>query len=228
MKCCIFIVNQALYPNHILDMLGEYYRNFAQKEDFMSTTIPIKDKNALEEFKNYYLKKGNYRNYSLIVMGLNTALRISDILSLKWSDVYNFSADRFKSHLELDEKKTGKHSVIALNHATISALHCFMEHLPDSEFSYEKYIFASKKTENKPIGRVQAYRIVKEAAAKTGLEEHISCHSLRKTFGYFAYKSGTDSVMLMEIYNHSSFRVTQRYLGIRQDERDAVFMQVNL
>lgn len=194
----------------------------------MSTTIPIKDKEVLEEFKNYYLKKGNYRNYSMIVIGLNTALRISDILSLKWSDVYNFSTDRFKSHLELDEQKTGKHSVIALNDAAVSALRCFAEHLPDSEFCRGKYIFASKKTENKPIGRVQAYRIVKEAATQTGLEEHISCHSLRKTFGYFAYKSGTDSVMLMEIYNHSSFRVTQRYLGIRQDERDAVFMQVNL
>lgn len=194
----------------------------------MSTTVPIKDKEVLEEFKRYYLKKENYRNYSLIVIGLNTALRISDILSLKWSDVYNFSTNTFKSHLELNERKTGKHSVIALNGAAISALRCFMEHLPSSEFKRGKYIFASRKAEDKPIGRVQAYRIIKEAAAWAGLEEHISCHSLRKTFGYFAYKSGTDSVMLMEIYNHSSFRVTQRYLGIRQDERDAVFMQVNL
>mgnify|MGYP002508566373 CR=1 FL=1 len=194
----------------------------------MSTTIPIKDKDVLEEFKNYYLKKENYRNYLLIVIGLNTALRISDILPLKWSDVYNFSDGRFKSHLELNEQKTGKHSVIALNSAAVSALRCLMEHLPSSKCCRETYIFASQKTENKPIGRVQAYRIIKKAASQTGLEEHISCHSLRKTFGYFAYKSGTDSVMLMEIYNHSSFRVTQRYLGIRQDERDAVFMKVNL
>lgn len=194
----------------------------------MSTTMPIKDKKVLEEFKNYYLKKENYRNYLLIVIGLNTALRISDILSLKWSDVYNFSANQFKSHLELDEQKTGKHSSIALNSAAISALRCFIEHLPASAFCRENYIFTSQKSESRPIGRVQAYRIIKEAASQTGLEEHISCHSLRKTFGYFAYKSGTDSVMLMEIYNHSSFRVTQRYLGIRQDERDAVFMQVNL
>lgn len=194
----------------------------------MSTTIPIKDKKALEAFKNYYLKKNNYRNYALIVTGLNTALRISDILSLKWSDVYNFSNDTFKSHIELYEQKTGKHSTIALNNAAVSALWCLVEHLPFTALYRGKYIFASQKLEDKPIGRVQAYRIIKKAAVETGLEEHISCHSLRKTFGYFAYKSGTDSVMLMEIYNHSSFLVTQRYLGIRQDERDAVFMQVNL
>lgn len=194
----------------------------------MSTTVPIKDKDVLEEFKNYYLKKKNYRNYSLIVIGLNTALRISDILSLKWSDVYNFSANRFKEHIELHEQKTGKQSVIALNHSAVSALQCYKNHLPASEVYKEKYIFTGQKTVNKPIGRVQAYRIIKKAATDTGLEEHISCHSLRKTFGYFAYKSGTDSVMLMEIYNHSSFIVTQRYLGIRQEERDAVFMQINL
>ena len=194
----------------------------------MSTTIPIKDKKRLEEFKNYYLKKKNYRNYALIVTGLNTALRISDILSLKWSDVYNFSTGQFKSHIELCEQKTGKHSTIALNNAATSALRCLIEYLPACELYCENYIFASQKTPGRPIGRVQAYRIIKKAAVETGLEEHISCHSLRKTFGYFAYKSGTDSVMLMEIYNHSSFLVTQRYLGIRQDERDAVFMHVNL
>lgn len=194
----------------------------------MSTTIPIKDKETLKAFKNYYLKKKNYRNYVLIATGLNTALRISDILSLKWSDVYNFSNGTFKSHIELYEQKTGKHSTVALNSAATGALRCLIEHLPFSALYYGKYIFASQKFENKPIGRTQAYRIIKKAAVETGLEEHISCHSLRKTFGYFAYKSGTDSVMLMEIYNHSSFLVTQRYLGIRQDERDAVFMQVNL
>lgn len=194
----------------------------------MSTTIPIKNKEMLEEFKNYYLKKKNYRNYALIVTGLNTALRISDILSLKWSDVYNFSTNQFKSHIELCERKTGKNNTIALNNAAASALRCLIAYLPACAFSRENYIFASQKTPNKPIGRVQAYRIIKKAAAETGLEEHISCHSLRKTFGYFAYQSGTDSVMLMEIYNHSSFLVTQRYLGIRQDERDAVFMHINL
>lgn len=194
----------------------------------MSTTIPIKDKEVLEEFKNYYLKKKNYRNYALIVTGLNTALRISDILSLKWSDVYNFSTNQFKSHIELCEHKTGKNNTIALNNAAAGALRYLIEHLPTCAFSRENYIFASQKTQNRPIGRIQAYRIIKKAAIETGLEEHISCHSLRKTFGYFAYQSGTDSVMLMEIYNHSSFLVTQRYLGIRQDERDAVFMHVNL
>lgn len=90
------------------------------------------------------------------------------------------------------------------------------------------YIFQSRKGENDPITRQQAFRIVREAAAYAGLSESVSCHSLRKTFGYYAWKQGVSPVLLMKIYNHSSFVVTQRYLGIEQEEKDDVFLNICL
>ena len=51
----------------------------------MSATQPIKNKNDLTRFRNYYKEEElKPRNYALIVMGLNSALRIGDILSLRW------------------------------------------------------------------------------------------------------------------------------------------------
>ena len=60
------------------------------------------------------------------------------------------------------------------------------------------------------------------------MEGVISCHSLRKSFGYYAWKQGISPVMLMNIYNHSSYQVTKRYLGIEQDDRDQVFQTITL
>lgn len=189
----------------------------------MSTTMPIKDREALNEMKSYYLKKGEYRNHALIILGLNTALRISDILKLRWGDVYNFQKGYFREHIYLTEKKTGKESIIALNPSVISALRLIVDKGHEQDF-----IFIGRNHTGLPISRSQAYRIIKEAAVAVGLEEHISCHSLRKTFGYFAWKQGVSPVMLMNIYNHSSFQITKRYLCIEQEERDDVFMNIIL
>lgn len=196
----------------------------------MSTTQPIKNRSVLEKIKSYYFDKEEFRNYTLIIIGLNTALRISDILSLQWKDVYDFSNGQFRMHIHLNEQKTGKETIIAMNPSVIFAL----DKLSSSPIyakegiHAEHYLFTGRKNKETPISRFQAYRIIKEAAAFAGIEEHISCHSLRKTFGYFAWKQGVPPAMLMNIYNHSSYQITKRYLCIEQDDRDEVFMKINI
>lgn len=51
---------------------------------------------------------------------------------------------------------------------------------------------------------------------------------MRKTFGYHAWKQGIPPALLMDIYNHSSYRITKRYLGIEQDERDDIFLTIDI
>ena len=80
----------------------------------------------------------------------------------------------------------------------------------------------------KPISRIQAFRIIKDAVDALGFEEHISCHSLRKTFGYQAWREGTEPALLMTIFNHSSYAITKRYLCIDQDDKDQLFLKMNL
>lgn len=75
---------------------------------------------------------------------------------------------------------------------------------------------------------IHRFRIIREAALRTGMEQRVSCHSLRKTFGYHAWRQGIQPALLMELYNHSSYRVTRHYLGIDQDDRDQVFLNISL
>ena len=189
----------------------------------MSTTQPIRNTQQLQKFKDYYRKeKPNSRNYVMCILGLNMALRITDILHLKWQNIYDFSENICLSHVTVVEQKTGKLNIIALNHAVVETLVSYLSSLSIPPTAQD-FLFQSRKGVNQPLCRSQAFRIIKEAALYAGLKQNVSCHSLRKTFGYHAWQQGISPVLLMEIYNHSSFRITQRYLGVEQDDKDKVF-----
>ena len=74
----------------------------------MPAVEPIRDKGQLRQLAEYYLKRGQLRNYTLIVLGVHTALRISDVLKLTWDDVFNFKTRRIRETVTLTEKKTRK------------------------------------------------------------------------------------------------------------------------
>ena len=196
----------------------------------MNLAQPIKKTKDLENFKGYYKKiKPNYRNELLIVLGLNTALRISDILSLKWDDVYDFEKKEYRNHITIIEQKTGKVSQIYLNSSVLETLREYKVYLRKNNKIIEPDTFLFKHSnKNMPITRTQAFRIIKEAADYYEISGVISCHSLRKTFGYHAWKQGVSLALLVTIFNHSSFDITKRYLGIEQDDKDKIFKKIKL
>ncbi len=192
----------------------------------MGTTQPIKDKKSLKQFEGYFrYVKPNPRNYALIIVGLNSALRISDILHLTCEDVYDFQKKEWKSHIVAHEQKTGKINRIFINSEMKKALINYQKHILSDP---TQWLFHGQLHIDKPLSRYQAHRIIRQAANYAGLSSEISCHSLRKTFGYHAWKQGTPPALIMNIYNHSNFQVTKRYLCIDQDDRDAVFAKINL
>ena len=188
----------------------------------MSTTDPIRDQNQLRKLTDYFLERKQYRNYVLIVLGTCTALRISDLLTLRWDDVFDFETKKYRSHIELTEKKTRKRKRIPITSDIREALKLYYP------YRHGNFIFSNGRKEEKPICRVQAWRIIHHAANEVGIDGNIACHSLRKTFGYFAWKfQKTPSALLMEIYNHSAETITKHYLGITQDDIDRVYRNNN-
>ncbi len=76
----------------------------------------------------------------------------------------------------------------------------------------------------------QVNRLLKEAFKRETKSKNISSHSLRKGFGRRVWENDNQSeralVYLMELFNHSSLAITKRYLGIRQEELDDIYMNL--
>lgn len=200
---------------------------FKEMEVKMNKAQPIKNEKDLMKFKGYYKEvEPNARNYLLIIIGLNTALRISDILELTCDSIYDFKNKKIRKYLILTEKKTGKISQIYINTSIKQALTEYMK-AEETVFKQEQYLFTTKGRNN-PISRTQAHRVIKKIVEYYNIEECISCHSLRKTFGYFAWKQGTLPALLVVLFNHSSYEITKCYLGIDQDDKDEVYKKIKL
>ncbi|OUN01122.1 MAG: integrase [Paenibacillaceae bacterium ZCTH02-B3] len=176
---------------------------------------PIRDLSKIREVKNY-LRQRSYRDYFLFTFGINSGLRISDILPLRVKDV------RGVKYLRIKEKKTGNIRRVIITNALKREIEFYTAGMADSD-----YLFPSKRG-NKPISRMQAWHIINNAAQACGIDGPIGTHTLRKTFGYHFYQQTKDVAMLQEIFGHSSPSITLRYIGINGEMIDRALENFSL
>ncbi|MGH1288090.1 tyrosine-type recombinase/integrase [Bacillus toyonensis] len=169
----------------------------------MNIVQPIRDKETIQEIKEFF-KEQNERNYILFLLGINTGLRISDILRLRVRDVEGWN-------IYIREKKTKKIKEVKMPTELKKAIREYIKEKPKNEF-----LVKSRNGKNKPITRSMAYVILNQAAKEFGLER-IGTHSLRKTYGYHFYRQFKDVAILQTMLNHSDPKETLRYIGIIQD-----------
>ncbi len=188
----------------------------------MDFVQPIRDKSKIEAMKKV-LRSERLRDYALFVLGINSGLRISDLLSLSVGDVITERGE-IRDRLTLKEGKTGKTKDFPIGPSARKAV---KEYLDSSSLETSSPLFPSRKG-SESIRREQAYRILNDAARLVGIKDKIGTHTLRKTFAYHAYKSGHDLSMIQKLLNHSAPSVTLRYIGITQEEMDDVYLSLNL
>ena len=164
-------------------------------------------------------RDGNYRMSLLIGCGCFFGLRISDLLTLNWSQLLD--DDKFVIY----EQKTGKRRVVKINRG-------FQKHIRDCHNALhiendEEKCFLSRK---KMVYSTQRINILfKQIKKDYNLKiEHFSTHSLRKTFGRKVYQSaGSDAPMalarLQNLFGHSSPKISLIYLGITQNELESTY-----
>ena len=173
----------------------------------MQSVEPIRDLNKIKAMKNELLKS-SFRDYVLFLCGINLGRRINDLLNLKVQDL------KGKSHLMIKENKTDKIIPLAINQELQTVIMNYSINM-----NKDDYLFKSRNGKNKPISRVQAYRILNNAAQKCNISM-IGTHSMRKTFGYHFYRQTKDVATLMKLFGHSTPSITLEYIGLCQEDYD--------
>lgn len=175
---------------------------------------PIKSKADIKRMSDY-LQKLNNTFYVLWILGINSGLRVSDIVGLNVSDVVD------KTHITIIEKKTQKRKSFYINDKLKKVLKSFTKGR-----NLDEPLFLGKQ--GKRLDRRSVHRFLSSAAEILSIKSKVSTHTMRRTFGYHHYQQFKDAVILQKIFNHSSLHITLMYIGVEQDEIDATYKRFSL
>lgn len=200
---------------------------------------PIKDMDDIIRISQFLIGQKRYRDNMLFIVGINFGLRVSDLRTLRFSDLINDDCS-FRDRFPIFEKKTRntrKHKrnrYITINTAVVEAVTLYLENTPNVHLS--DYLFRSVSNnginENKPISKQAIDMMLKGVAKDLGLGNRMATHSLRKTFAYHQMvMSGNDPrklLLLQKMFGHSTAAQTLDYIGITSEEIDAAYRELNL
>lgn len=183
----------------------------------------------LKKIREFFYYRDRVVMLCLLNFGVNVAIRISDLLNLKFEDIPK------NNIISIVEKKTNKRKVFPLNKVCLKAVADLKKHYKALGYDTKTgYLFKSSNREyvkyliDKPITRYAVSKHLNEAKDYLNIDYPISTHSFRKTFGHYFYLKTGNIALLMQIFNHSSQAVTLRYIGITQDDINEAYLGMEL
>jgi len=182
----------------------------------MNFVEPIRDKKDIIRIKANLRDKKNPRDFLLFIFGINTGLRISDLLKLKVRDVKD-NRGEIRDYINIKEQKTKQSRKIHLNSGVKEALQYYFN--KSGIYEFDRYLFTSeKKGNNKPLTKCGAWQLINIWCKDIGITDRVGTHSLRKTLGYHLRMKGSSISMIAERLGHKNIGTTKAYIGINDDE----------
>lgn len=163
------------------------------------------EKTEIATVERLLTKHGGQLYADIWALGINTALRISDLLALRMVEVVN------RERVTLIEQKTGKAREIRLNSKARAIIARRAAEHPTDVWLFQATGNRAKSAE-KPIRRETVARKFNEIGAILGIR--LGTHSMRKTRGAAMYADGVPLETVCKVLNHSSPAVTMRYIGL--------------
>lgn len=184
---------------------------------------PIRQKAAIDRIKAALLHNGKYRDHCLFTLGINTAYRANELLSITIGQVADIKPGDI---LELKQSKNKKHRSVTLNKTTVDAMQLYFkrDHQLRSKTANNKNapLFYSQRGNVLSVPTLS--NMVKNWCAGAGCKgNNYGSHTMRKTWGYWQYKRGVPLPLLMEAYGHATQQQTLAYLCIQAEDIKGIY-----
>lgn len=190
---------------------------------------PIKDADTMRKVRSGLAQSGKYAKRNLAIFDLGTASgrRCGDILNLRMVEVWDDIRGTVKEWVEYVDHKTSKAGrnrwlKFKLRETSRASLLEYLEsvgavHNGVRIWDLSHPLFPSRKGDENGnhVLSVRSYdKILSTVKAKCGIDgiEHLSSHTMRKTFGYNGFRQG-NAEFVRGAFGHSSLAVTEHYLG---------------
>jgi len=163
-----------------------------------------------------FSKKSGERSKLIIMLLYGSGLRVTELVDLHVNDL--FLEDAFMKVLGKGEKER----LVPLGGKTIRQVQYYLEHYRrdvESEKSKNRLILNLKGS---PLSRVSVFKMIKELAAKAGIEKTISPHTLRHSFATVLVEAGADLRAVQQMLGHSSITTTEIYTHLDKPYLKAV------
>ena len=155
------------------------------------------------------------RDHALVRVAYAGGFRVSELVGLRWSDVVDArDGGAFLTVLG----KGGKTRTVRVSSATAKVLRELRADAPATA-----YVFAGRKG---GLDASQAWRIVRAAAQRAGIEKPVSPHFMRHAHASHALDRGAKVTTVRDTLGHSSIAVTDRYAHARPEESSGLALPV--
>jgi len=177
---------------------------------------PIRDIKAIKRIKKLYADKP--RDLCLFTMGINTAYRASELLSLTVGQVEHLQVGDL---LDIKQTKNRRYRSITMNRVVIRTIDDWLAEHPDPH--PDAALFISAVT-GKALKVSTVNNMVKQWCREVGLCGNYGSHSLRKTWGYHQrVRHAQPLPLLTAAYGHATQAQTLAYLCIQEEEIAELF-----
>lgn len=190
--------------------------------------LPIKDDEVLKQVQDTLLNnfKSGRRNYTIFQVGKATLLRVSDVLRLKQTDVFD-DYGAIKQHAFIKDKKTGKRNTLYLKPVMMDLV-MYQQWLKRNDYEgTTEWLFPSTTRPQKHIDERQFYNVMAKVGDLLDIN-YLGTHTMRKTGAYRVYVQSNYNIgLVMKLLNHSSEAMTLAYLGLDQVSREHMLDKID-